>query len=290
VNGGIPRLEANLFNAAFALYLLAVVAYVAFATTRHRAAAALAGGIGSLGLLAHTASLVARSVAAGRVPYVSMYEYLLAFTWAIVVVFMVLRMIAGARREALDSAGAIVFTLVAGLLGYGSKLPTELKQIEALMPILKSNWLIFHILTAVIGYGAAGVAAALSFLYCMLNILPAGAEKARARLPSQGALDWASYRCVLFAFPFLALLNITGAIWAYDAWGRWWGWDPKETWSLITFMVYVFYLHARLRAGWRGGKVNAVVLVGFVAVMFTFIGVNRLAAFSQSLHSYASPG
>lgn len=289
MNAGIPRLEANLFNAGFALYLLAIVAYVAFAGTRHRAVAALASGIGSLGLLAHTASLVARSVAAGRVPYVSMYEYLLAFAWAIVVVFLVLRIMAGARREAVDSAGAVVFTLVAGLLGYGSKLPTEMKQIEALMPILKSNWLIFHILTAVVGYGAAGVAAALSFLYCALNIVPGG-ERIKARLPSATALDWASYRCVLFAFPFLALLNITGAIWAYDAWGRWWGWDPKETWSLITFMVYLFYLHARLRAGWRGGAINLVVLVAFAAVMFTFIGVNRLAAFSQSLHSYASPG
>ena len=290
MNGPVPRLEGNLFNAAFGFYLAAIVVYVVFAATRRQGVGRFATGIAWLGFLLHSATLVARGVAARRVPYVSMYEYLMAFAWAAALLYLVMRARARARRVDWDTAGALVFTLVAGLLGYGSKLPTEMKQVEALMPVLRSNWLIFHILTAVVGYGAAGVAAAFSLLYCVRSIWSRAAGPLAARLPNAAALDAAAYRCILFAFPFLALLNITGAIWGYDAWGRYWGWDPKETWSLITLFVYIFYLHARLRAGWRGVKVNAVVLVAFAAVMFTFIGVNRLAAFSQSLHSYASPG
>ena len=110
------------------------------------------------------------------------------------------------------------------------------------------------------------------------------------RLPSSGVLDQATYRTVRFAFPFLTLLNITGAVWAYYAWGRYWGWDPKETWSLIMLLVYVFYLHARLQAEWRPARLNAVVLIGLATILFTFLGVNQLAAFSESLHSYAAAG
>ena len=109
-------------------------------------------------------------------------------------------------------------------------------------------------------------------------------------MPAAPLLDEYVYRVVRFAFPFLTLVNVTGAIWANNAWGRYWGWDPKETWSLITWLIYVFYLHARLRAGWRAPQTNAVVVVGIGAILFTFLGVNQLAAFSDSLHSYAPGG
>jgi cytochrome c-type biogenesis protein CcsB len=164
-----------------------------------------------------------------------------------------------------------------------------MKQAEELMPVLRSNWLIFHVSTAVVGYGAAGLASALACLY-FVSRRAANVRWLRERIPPEAALDRAVYRAIRFAFPFLTLLNVTGAVWAYNAWGRYWGWDPKETWALITWLIYAFYLHARLRPDWRPPRTNAVVLVGIIAILFTFLGVNQLAAFSSSLHSYASGG
>jgi cytochrome c-type biogenesis protein CcsB len=265
---------------------------------------------------------VARGVAAGRVPYVSMYEYLMAFAWALAAIYLIFERRFSSARADLRPAGSLAMLLALGLLGYGTSLSPELKKAETLMPVLKSNWLIFHVFTAVIGYGAAGVATAFAVLFLartyldslerrfprfpvwskgvdstmlFLTIFFTGGvgylvllllHRAIRRLPPTLDLDQVAYRCIVFAFPFLALLNITGAIWAYDAWGRFWGWDPKETWSLITWLVYAFYLHARLRSGWRGARANWVAVIGFAVVMFTFVGVNTLALFSDSVHSY----
>ena len=234
--------------------------------------------------------LVVRGVEAGRVPLVSMYEYLLAFSWMVALCYAVFEARAKEAREQVRAAGAPALLLAVALLGYATTLPAPSKQVEALMPLLRSNWLIFHVSCAVVAYGAAGLASALACLYFLRSKLGERSAWLQARLPSPAALDRAVYRAVRFSFPFLTLVNVTGAVWAYQAWGRYWGWDPKETWSLITWMIYVFYLHARLRANWRPPRTNAVVMVGIIAILFTFLGVNQLAAFSSSLHSYASGG
>jgi len=283
----VPELEASLVKLCFGLYLGGAVVYVIYAASNARRAGQLATALGWLGLGANTAALIARGVAAGRVPYVTMYEYLMAFAWAVAAVYLVFEWRYTAARADIRPAGALALLLAVGLLGYGSSLPSEFKQAETLLPVLKSNWLIFHVFTAIVGYGAAGVATALAVLYLARSRWP-GEDSWLRRLPSPADLDQAVYRGIAFAFPFLALVNITGAIWGYDAWGRYWGWDPKETWSLITWLVYAFYLHARLRSGWRGTKVNIVAIVGFATVMFTFIGVSLLATFSQSAHSYVA--
>ena len=280
-------MEATLVKLCFGVYLGAAVVYVIYTAARSRRVGQFASALGWLGLGANTTALVARGITAGRVPYVTMYEYLMAFAWATAAVYLVFEWRYAAARADIRPAGALALLLAVGLLGYGSSLHPELKQAETLMPVLKSNWLIFHVFTAVIGYGAAGVATALAALHLARSRWP-GDHSWLRRLPAPADLDQAAYRCVAFAFPFLALVNITGAIWAYDAWGRYWGWDPKETWSLITLLVYAFYLHARLVSGWRGSKVNWVVIVGFATVMFTFVGVSQLSAFSESQHSYVS--
>jgi len=280
-------MEATFIKLTFGLYLAAALIYVVYAAARWERLGQLATAVAWLGVAANTAALVARGVAAGRVPYVSMYEYLMAFAWAVAAIYLIFEWRFSSARSDLRPAGSLAMLLALGLLGYGSSLSPELKQAETLMPVLKSNWLIFHVFTAIVGYGAAGVATALAVLYLARSRWP-GEDSWLRRLPSPADLDQAVYRGIAFAFPFLALVNITGAIWGYDAWGRYWGWDPKETWSLITWLVYAFYLHARLRSGWRGAKVNIVAIVGFATVMFTFVGVNQLATFSQSLHSYAA--
>jgi len=280
-------MEATFIKLTFGLYLAAALIYVAYTASRWERAGQLATLVAWLGVAANTAALVARGVAAGRVPYVTMYEYLMAFAWALAAIYLIFEWRFSSARSDLRPAGSLAMLLALGLLGYGSSLSPELKQAETLMPVLKSNWLIFHVFTAIVGYGAAGVATALAVLYLVRSRWP-GEDSWLRRLPSPADLDQAVYRGIAFAFPFLALVNITGAIWAYDAWGRYWGWDPKETWSLITWLVYAFYLHARLRSGWRGTKVNIVAIVGFATVMFTFIGVSLLATFSQSMHSYVA--
>jgi len=280
-------MEATFIKLTFGLYLAAALIYVVYAAARWERLGQLATAVAWLGVAANTAALVARGVAAGRVPYVSMYEYLMAFAWAVAAIYLIFEWRFSSARSDLRPAGSLVMLLALGLLGYASSRSPELKQAETLMPVLKSNWLIFHVFTAIVGYGAAGVATALAVLYLARSRWP-GEDSWLRRLPSPADLDQAVYRGIAFAFPFLALVNITGAIWGYDAWGRYWGWDPKETWSLITWLVYAFYLHARLRSGWRGAKVNIVAIVGFATVMFTFVGVNQLATFSQSLHSYAA--
>jgi cytochrome c-type biogenesis protein CcsB len=231
--------------------------------------------------------LVARGIGARHVPLVSMYEYLVAFSWMVALSYLVFEFRSPRPREGAHAVAPPALLLALGLIAYASTLPLSMKQAEELMPVLRSDWLIFHVSTAVVAYGAAGLASALACLY-FISQQAGDSGWLRARLPPAAALDRSVYRAVRFAFPFLTLVNVTGAVWAYNAWGRYWGWDPKETWALITWLIYAFYLHARLRAEWRPQRTNAVVLVGIIAILFTFLGVNQLAAFSSSLHSYAS--
>jgi cytochrome c-type biogenesis protein CcsB len=284
------RLEELLIQAALVLYGLAVLGYLVRLASRWQPAGTAATVSAWAGLSAQTGMLVARGISARHVPLVSMYEYLSAFAWMVALAYLVFERRAARGTEGVQAAGAPALLLALALLAYASSLPSHLKQAESLMPILKSNWLVFHVSVAVVGYGAAGLASALACLYFISQRAGPKAAWVRDRLPAAPVLDQAVYGAVRFAFPFLTLVNVTGAIWAYNAWGRYWGWDAKETWSLITWLVYVFYLHARLRAGWRPQHTNAVVVAGIITILFTFLGVNQLAAFSDSLHSYASGG
>ncbi len=288
----MSHVEITLLQVALVLYVVALFAYVLRFTTRLPQTGAVATLALAGGVAAQTTMMVVRGLAARRVPLVSMYEYLVAFSWMVALAYLVFELRAAKAREEFQSAGAPALLLTVALLAYATNMEPQYKQAEQLMPVLKSNWLIFHVSCAVVAYGAAGLASALALLYFVrVKLADTGQFPSpwlQARLPSAAALDRAVYRAVRFAFPFLTLVNVTGAIWAYNAWGRYWGWDPKETWSLITWMIYTFYLHARVRAHWRPAQSNAVVVVGIIAILFTFIGVNQLANFSSSLHSYAS--
>ncbi len=282
----IDRSQLVMLQAAMGLYFLALLLYIVRFASRSERAGVAASVFAWLGLLAQTAMMVERGITARHIPLVSMYEYLVAFSWMVALSYLVFELRSERPREAAHAAAAPALLLALGLLAYASTLSVSLKQPEELMPILRSNWLIFHVSTAVVAYGAAGLASALAVLYFVSQKL-GHIEWFRSRIPPPVALDRAVYRAIRFTFPFLTLVNVTGAVWAYNAWGRYWGWDPKETWALITWLIYAFYLHARL-GGWRPQRANAVVLVGIIAILFTFLGVNQLAAFSSSLHSYAS--
>jgi len=157
-------------------------------------------------------------------------------------------------------------------------------KIQPLIPALKSNWLIAHVLTCFLGYAAFAIAFGVSIMYLFRQNEPAGTDHPSARLPGAGMLDELTHQMVMFGFLFLSAGIITGAIWANSAWGTYWSWDPKETWSLITWFVYAALLHARLIRGWQGRRIAYISIAGFMAVLFTYFGVN----FLPGLHSYGS--
>jgi cytochrome c-type biogenesis protein CcsB len=160
-------------------------------------------------------------------------------------------------------------------------------QITPLIPALQSNWLIAHVVTCFIGYAAFTVAGGLGVMY----LLRASSESNQrpgymaATLPDLKVIDDVTHKCIVFGFIWLSAGIITGAIWANEAWGTYWSWDPKETWSIITWFLYALILHARFTRGWRGRRIAWLAILGFFAILFTYFGVNFLLS---GLHSYGS--
>jgi cytochrome c-type biogenesis protein CcsB len=156
-----------------------------------------------------------------------------------------------------------------------------------LVPALKSYWLVIHVSAAVICGGAFTIAAGVTLAYLLqerrLRRTPEGQEPPASRLPSAQRLELLNYKILTFAFPLWTFAVVSGAIWAESAWGRYWGWDPKETWAFITWVIYAAFLHARTTAGWRGRRAAWISLVGFLAFLINYFGVNL---FVQGLHSY----
>ncbi len=150
------------------------------------------------------------------------------------------------------------------------------------MPSLQSNWLFFHVGTAVFSYGAFAIACAVSVMYVIRDNMK-NDSFTQQNLPQFHELDQISYRAIAFGFFMLTLVISTGAIWAERAWGRYWRWDPKETWSFITWVIYAIYLHVRLNRKWKNRKVAWYAIIGLGAIIFTFVGVNTLMS---GYHSY----
>jgi cytochrome c-type biogenesis protein CcsB len=160
------------------------------------------------------------------------------------------------------------------------------QEINPLIPALQSNWLIAHVITCFIGYAAFAVACGLGIMY----LIKAASNKESsdgliATLPDLKVIDDITHKTIIFGFLWLSAGIITGAIWANSAWGTYWSWDPKETWSLITWFIYAATLHARFTRGWQGKRIAWLAIIGFFAVMFTYFGVNFLLS---GLHSYGS--
>ena len=245
-------------------------------------------------------ALITRAAWAGRAPWGNMYEFSLASAAAITGVFLVVSLRRDVRWMGLLVVMASLITLgVAVLLLYNDS--------PQLVPALKSYWLVIHVSAAIVAGGAFTVGAAATVLYLAADraerdsagtgpkalsgwrgsIRSANSGAAAwvaVRVPDAASLDAMAYRVNAFVFPLWTFAVIAGAIWAEDAWGRYWGWDPKETWAFITWLVYAGYLHARATAGWRGRKAAMIGLVGFACFLINFFGVNL---FASGLHSYA---
>ncbi|HTY21965.1 MAG TPA: c-type cytochrome biogenesis protein CcsB [Desulfomonilaceae bacterium] len=227
---------------------------------------------------AHTVSIGLRWVESyqmgiGHAPLSNLYESLIFFGWAITLGLILVQL-----RFQSDIVIVLGLPLVFLVMAYTFLLDDSIKHIKPLIPALQSNWLVAHVITCFLGY--AGFTA--SFVAAVLLLLSRSADPLQRNLPSPEVLDEIVYRSVLVGYPMLSLGIITGAAWADYAWGTYWSWDPKETWSLITWLVYSAFLHARLTRGWTGERTAILSVAGFAAVLFTYFGVNYL----PGLHSY----
>jgi cytochrome c-type biogenesis protein CcsB len=206
-----------------------------------------------------------------QAPLSNFYESLVFFAWCLPALGVF-----AFRRYLQGYLGALVALLASLLLAYASLGGVD-SRIKPLMPALKSNWLLIHVVTAFLGYAAFALACGAAILYLVQERRP------RPSLPSQTLLDRLMYRAIILGFLLLTLGILTGAVWAETAWGRYWSWDPKETWSLITWLIYATLLHARLLKGWQGRRIAWLAVLGFMAVLFTYLGVSFLLS---GLHSY----
>lgn len=270
-------LETQALLTMFFLYLLASGLYIDH-VVRPASRLAYYGRLATIaGLAANLLALLARTFVAGRLPLANMYEFGIFMLACLVALFLFTD-----NRRSINGLGAVVlplaFVLSALFLSF-------YQQSKPLVPALKSNWLLAHVLTAVIAYGALALSFSAAVLYRWRHYRAGTVSVDEPGTPAQlRALEELINRAITFAMPMLTLLIITGAVWAEYAWGSYWRWDPKETWSLITWLIYAAYLHGRLSLGWRGPRAANWAIGGFLAVVFTFVGVNLLL---PGLHSYA---
>lgn len=215
----------------------------------------------------------------GHAPLSNLYESLTFFALVIGVIYLIIEW----RYES-RIIGAFCAPLAFLAIAYASMSPDISDRIQPLIPALKSNWLIAHVVLCFVGYAAFAIAFGVSIMYLIRHRDSGESGPLASRLPSVRVLDEVNYQLIMFGFLFLSAGIITGAVWANSAWGRYWGWDPKETWSLITWFIYATLLHAKLMRGWHGRRIAFLSILGFFAVLFTYFGVNLL----PGLHSYGA--
>lgn len=260
----------SLFNLGLAATFAALVCLVAFLLFRRpllefTGRLLMAGGWGFL-----TAYIGWRWVEAGRPPFANTFESLVLFAWAVLLVSVGLW-----RRKDIPWFGVASAALASVALAHASTYESDVKP---LVPALQSNWLTVHVITCLLGYGGFAVAFLMAGGYLVLDRrsspVPAGRRE---------ALMAAMARTIEFGYLFLTLGIVTGSVWANTAWGTYWSWDPKETWSLITWLVYAAFLHGRFVRGWSPRRAAWLAILGFLSVLFTWFGVNYLLS---GLHSY----
>ncbi len=234
------------------------------------------------GFILHTAGFVMRwweshKLGYGHIPLSNLYESLIFFGWVTILVYLFVEF---KTKRRIIGAFATPFAFLA--MAYASFATNQ--EIEPLVPALQSNWLTVHVITCFLGYAAFAIACGLGIMYLLRHYARSNTG-IWAHLPDLRTLDDLIYRTILFGFFWLTVGIITGSVWAEQAWGSYWSWDPKETWSLITWFIYATAIHARLVRGWAGKRIAFLSILGFLSVIFTYFGVNFLLS---GLHSYAS--
>jgi cytochrome c-type biogenesis protein CcsB len=295
---GLIKLSFYCFTAASISLIVSAIAYVVYAVGRVRVQRAVMATTAGTTVTSTTAELRPGSISAGRFgtllasfgaifaffavvarigathrgPYSNMYEFSLAFVFAIMTMYLIFERVYGTRQ-----LGAIVLPIAAGMSMYIWSLPRSLRENTDLIPALQNKPLMtVHVSSAIFAYATFAVSFAAAVFY-LIQV-----RRNISWLPSADMLDDIGFRAVTIGFPLLALTLILGSVWAHDAWGSYWSWDPKETSALFTWLVYGIYLHTRSLRGWRGRRSAIVLLAGFAAVCFTYYG----NYFFTGLHAY----
>jgi cytochrome c-type biogenesis protein CcsB len=325
------------------IYGLAGFVYICAWIFRKQALGKLASWIAISGFIGNTAGILMRWVESyqlgfGHAPFSNLYESLVFFAWVIMLIYLIVE-----RKIDNRVVGAFTAPIACLAMAYASLNPRISSAIQPLIPALKSNWLIAHVVTCFIGYASFAIAFGVSTMYLikqgrddehvswvkfvkapilffvmflfsrvlfvhnwvsaliiaipvslvfyavvyLARVLPFDLkDRLLGKFPETRILDELGYQLIVLGFLFLTVGIITGAVWANSAWGRYWGWDPKETWSLVTWFVYATLLHARMMRGWHGKRIAYLSIIGFAAVLFTYFGVNLL----PGLHSYGAAG
>ena len=273
----------SLFSISMGIYLICSLGYLIFAAFQHKGVGTFSTALLTFGLFLHSVGLAFRWVEThqtgyGYVPLSNMYESLIFFSWTIALVYLILEF-----KYQQKVIGVFVTPFAFLSIALTSIIPGIDTKITPLVPALRSNWLAIHVITCFLGYASFAVSFGISILYLIRDKKDGEEEKGFKWLPSTPVLDEINYKSIVIGFPLLTLGIITGAAWANYAWGSYWSWDPKETWSLVTWFIYAAFLHARFTRDWRGRKAAILSIVGFVFVLFTYFGVNYLIS---GLHSY----
>ena len=310
----LARWSKDLFNVAVFAYIAAMLASFAFLAFRAKGLAWLSTGLGVAGLVANVASIVTRGMAAERTPWGNMYEYSAVLAALAVIAYLV-----GVEwRARIRTLGGFVYAFVVFTMAMAVQFfyvgPTDL------LPALNSYWRQIHVTSMMLASSVLGLGCIFTILYLVKDrsetrkveairsqepppilggavdadappdLLPDAGEPdaatvRRGLLPPAATLDRLAYRFIAFGFPIWTFGTICGAIWAQEAWGRYWGWDPKETWAFITWVIFAGYLHARATVGWKGRRAAVIALVGLASLFVTYYAVNL---WISGLHSYAT--
>ncbi|WP_236789767.1 c-type cytochrome biogenesis protein CcsB [Amycolatopsis sp. GM8] len=235
-----------------------------------------------LGALLHLTALVLRGLATHRVPWGNMYEYIMAVTFIAVVTWLyVIRKFPVRHLSGFMLLPVVILMFIGGTLLYTVAAPV--------VPALQSYWLVIHVSAAATSSGIFLVPGVASIFYLFRSAYERNGKFARfaTKLPAADVLDRVAYRTTVLAFPLFTFGVLCGAIWAESAWGRFWGWDPKETTAFVAWVVYAAYLHSRATAGWRGSRAAVINTLGFAVTVFNLFFVNLV---TTGLHSYAGVG
>jgi cytochrome c-type biogenesis protein CcsB len=278
--------SSMLFNVTTFSYMISMITFFAFLASKNKVIGLIASSVAYFGFVVQTVAIILRwkesyAIGHGHAPLSNLYESVVFFSWTIILIYGLIEI---KYKYRIIGAFVVPFALL-GMAWAQLRLDSG---IEPLVPALQSNWLLYHVITCFLGYAAFAVACGISIMY----LIKAKQEEAGGNSPAGGilasfppckVLDDLNYRAIMIGFPLLTLGIVTGAAWANYAWGTYWSWDPKETWSLIVWFVYAAFLHARITRGWVGKRAAILSVIGFAATIFCYLGVNL---FLSGLHSY----
>lgn len=272
----MEQLQLPLLWFMLAAYIGALVVYGFSFWARNPRLRTVATYIFYIGFVLNTAALALRSVLIHGLPLNNGFEFGLSFVFAVALIYMFVE-----KKFNLSGTGLFILPVIVIISCWLVRVDLT---IEPVMPALRSYWLAVHVSAAVIAYGTFAMSFAVAVGYLLKERQGDESGKRLAQmLPALKLLDEISYKLIFIGLPFLTIMLVTGAVWAEYAWGAFWSWDPKETWALITWLVYAIYLHTRFMKGFKGKRAAWLSVLGFAAVIFTFFGVSYLL---PGMHSY----